>query len=113
MARYAEVAVEAARALDRGHYTYLVPPEMELVPGAVLLGLDAVAPLKKGRTAARESTRYGLSLVQLRGRAGEVVATDGRCLLVQGGFPLPWPEDVLVPRVAAFGMRLKRYSRRL
>ena len=33
MARYAEVAVEAARALDRGHYTYRVPPEMELVPG--------------------------------------------------------------------------------
>jgi integrase len=29
--------------------------EMELVPGAVLLGLDAVAPLKKGRTAAREA----------------------------------------------------------
>jgi integrase len=29
--------------------------EMELVPGAVLLGLDAVAPLKKGRTTAREA----------------------------------------------------------
>jgi integrase len=28
--------------------------EMELVPGAVLLSLDAVAPLKKGRTTARE-----------------------------------------------------------
>jgi integrase len=28
--------------------------EVELVPGAVLLGLDAVAPLKKGRTTARE-----------------------------------------------------------
>ena len=27
------MAVEAARALDRGHYTYLVPDDMELVPG--------------------------------------------------------------------------------
>jgi integrase len=31
--------------------------EMELVPGTVLLGLDAVAPLKKGRTAARETVK--------------------------------------------------------
>jgi integrase len=29
--------------------------EMELVPGTVLLALDAVAPLKKGRTTAREA----------------------------------------------------------
>lgn len=29
--------------------------EMELVPGTVLLALDAVAPLKRGRTAAREA----------------------------------------------------------
>jgi integrase len=29
--------------------------EMELVPGTVLLALDAVAPLKKGRTQAREA----------------------------------------------------------
>ena len=33
MARFAEVAVEAARALDRGHYTYRVPPGVEVVPG--------------------------------------------------------------------------------
>jgi integrase len=31
--------------------------EMELVPGTVLLALDAVAPLKKGRTTARETVK--------------------------------------------------------
>ena len=30
---YAEVAVEAARTLDHGTYTYSVPPELDLVPG--------------------------------------------------------------------------------
>jgi primosomal protein N' (replication factor Y) (superfamily II helicase) len=33
LARFAEVAVEAARSLDRGHYTYRVPAGVEVVPG--------------------------------------------------------------------------------
>ena len=33
MTLYAEVAVEAARSLDRGHYSYRVPAGMEVVPG--------------------------------------------------------------------------------
>jgi hypothetical protein len=48
---------------------------------------------------------YSLTQVQVRGKAGQVVATDGKQLLVQGGFPFPWSEDVLVPRVPAFGLR--------
>ena len=51
------------------------------------------------RTAARESTRFALGRVQLRGKDGQVVATDGRQMLVQGGFPLPWQDNVLVPRL--------------
>jgi hypothetical protein len=34
-----------------------------------------------------------------------VVATDGRQLLIRGGFPLPWDEDLLVPRLPALGLR--------
>ena len=43
--------------------------------------------------------------VQLRGGAGQIVATDGKQLLVQSGFPFPWSDDVLVPRLAVFGHR--------
>jgi hypothetical protein len=57
------------------------------------------------RTTARSASRLALTRLQLRGKAGQVVATDGRQLLVQGGFPLPWDDDVLVPRVPALGGR--------
>ena len=43
---------------------------------------------------------YPLGNLQLRGRAGEIIATDGHQLLLQGGFHFPWPEDV--DRWAAF-----------
>ncbi|HEX5270517.1 MAG TPA: hypothetical protein VFW33_08535, partial [Gemmataceae bacterium] len=51
------------------------------------------------RVAAREATRFAITRVLLRGKGGQVVATDGRQLLIQGGFPLPWDDDVLVPRL--------------
>jgi hypothetical protein len=57
------------------------------------------------RTAAKLSTRYALSRLRLRGQRGELVATDGSQLLVQGGFPFPWTEDLLIPRASAFGCR--------
>ena len=40
--------------------------------------------------------------MQLRGGRGEVAATDGRQLLVQGGFAFPWAGDLLVGRCPAF-----------
>lgn len=76
------------------------PKRFTAMPAHLLQALDGAA-----RTTARESGRLALSRVQLRGRNGEVVATDGRQLLVQRGFPFPWSEDVLVPRVLAFGSR--------
>jgi hypothetical protein len=57
------------------------------------------------RTAARQSTRFALSRLKWRGKRGEIVATDGRHLLMQGGFSFPWKDDVLVPRLSAFGCR--------
>jgi hypothetical protein len=78
------------------------PKKLAPMPDDFLAALTEAA-----RTAARESARLAVSRVQLRGKAGEVVATDGRQLLVQGGYPLPWPDDVLVPRVPAFGRELQ------
>jgi hypothetical protein len=64
--------------------------------------LSALA--EAARTAAREN---GLSLckVLLRGKGGCVVATDGKQLMVQTGFALPWQDDLLVPALPAFACK--------
>jgi hypothetical protein len=46
-----------------------------------------------------------LTRIELRGRRGQLAATDGRQLLVQGGFALPWSEDVLIPALPLFVSR--------
>jgi hypothetical protein len=43
--------------------------------------------------------------IQLRGRAGEVVATDGRQLLLQTGFKFPFTDDLLIPSSTVFGSK--------
>jgi hypothetical protein len=58
-----------------------------------------------GRTTARDATRFALTRVQVRGKAGQVAATDGRTALVWGGFTLPFGEDLLVPALPVFGSR--------
>ncbi|HEX4613219.1 MAG TPA: hypothetical protein VH092_33845 [Urbifossiella sp.] len=58
-----------------------------------------------GRAVARDAGRYALSRVQVRGRAGQVVATDGRTALLQSGFSFPFAENVLVPALPVFGSR--------
>tara|TARA_R110002072_G_scaffold289831_2_gene457082 strand:+ start:11383 stop:12786 length:1404 start_codon:yes stop_codon:yes gene_type:complete len=56
-----------------------------------------VALAEAARTCDHSSTRYALSCIQLRGEAGEVVATDSHQLLVEGGFSFPWDDNVLIP----------------
>jgi hypothetical protein len=51
------------------------------------------------------STRYAVNHVQLDGKQGRIVATDGRQVLVQSGFKFPWDEQVLIPRRTAFGCK--------
>jgi hypothetical protein len=58
-----------------------------------------------GRSAARESGRYALSKVQLQGRAGRVVGTDGKIALVWNGVKFPFDDIVLVPAVPVFGAK--------
>jgi hypothetical protein len=43
--------------------------------------------------------------LQFRGQAGEIAGTDGRQLLLWGGFALPFREDLLAPAVPIFGGR--------
>lgn len=57
------------------------------------------------RTAAGDDGRFALTRILLRGKTGQVVATDGKQLLVQGGFRFPWADDVLVPAVPAFAAK--------
>ncbi|QJW94687.1 hypothetical protein [Frigoriglobus tundricola] len=76
------------------------PPASSVVPPKLLTALHEC-----GRTAAKESGRYALSKVQLQGKAGRVVGTDGKAALLWNGFPFPFPDDVLVPAVPVFGSR--------
>lgn len=78
------------------------PDEPRLTPmpdGFLAAFADAI------HTAAMEHVKAALTRVLLRGKGGEVVASDSRQLLVQRGFPFPWEDDLLVPRVPAFVAR--------
>lgn len=67
------------------------------MPGGFLTALA-----EAGRTTNKEVGRYNLSRVLLRGQDGRVVATDGKQLLIQNGFPLPWADSLLIPRLPVF-----------
>ena len=59
-----------------------------------------------GKTAARETpNRYATDHVQVRGKAGQVIGTDGKQALTVGGFAFPFPDDLLVPAVPVFGCK--------
>jgi hypothetical protein len=53
-------------------------------------------------TAAR-GTRYALERVQLGGPDGALIATDGKQVLIQRNYPLPWTDRILVPRLRLSG----------
>ncbi|WP_406696358.1 hypothetical protein V5E97_35735 [Singulisphaera sp. Ch08] len=61
--------------------------------------------VEASETASEDSTRYALNCLQLRGGTGEVAATDGQQLLIQGGFTFPWSDDLLVRRSLVFANR--------
>lgn len=53
----------------------------------------------------RESSRYALGCLHLRGRLGRIDATDGRHVLTQAGFRFGWTDDVLLPANSVLGCR--------
>lgn len=103
-----------ARWEDRGipqSREYAVPdpgglPPFPAPPTAVACPADLLDALAEAAaTTDAGSTRYALGCLQLRGGTGEVVATDGRQVLIQGGFRLPWAGDPLVPATPLFASR--------
>jgi hypothetical protein len=65
--------------------------------------LDALA--ETSATAADDSPRYALNCLRLNGARGEVAATDGRQLLIHGGFDFPWGAELLVRRSSVFAAK--------
>jgi hypothetical protein len=53
----------------------------------------------------RESSRYALGCMHLRGGLGRIDATDGKHVLTQAGFKFPWSDDVLLPANGILGCR--------
>ena len=51
------------------------------------------------------STRFALGCIQLWGKTGQLVATDGRELLAQSGFDFPWTDAALIPSSDIFNCR--------
>ena len=76
------------------------PPALAPVPARLLAALHEC-----GRTAAREGGRFALSKVQIQGKSGRVVGTDGKVALLWRGFDFPFPDDVLVPSLPVFGAK--------
>jgi hypothetical protein len=76
------------------------PERMAAVEPAFLKALDEAL-----HSASRDAVRYATNHLQIQGRSGKVVATDGRQLLLQSGFQLPFAEDVLIPATPVFGCR--------
>lgn len=71
------------------------------VPPSLLTALHAC-----GQTANRMTDDHlAPARLQLRGQDGAIAGTDGRNLLLWGGFSFPFPENVLVPAVPLFGSR--------
>ena len=70
-----------------------LPDRFEPVPATLL---DAL--VEAGGTTDVDSTRYALGCLALRGETADLAATDGRQVLLQGGFAWPWAGTVLVRR---------------
>lgn len=71
-----------------------------------LISLPPSFPLalhEAGRSTDREPGKYASNRLQIRGKAGQIVATDGKQALIQGGFKFSFAEDLLVPAIPAFG----------
>ena len=114
-ARWAERGIPQSReyAVPEGDSAgqAIGPPESWSDTSSELIAALAGA----SETAADDDTRYALGCILLRGRPGgeghEAVATDGRQILVRGGFALPWHGELLVrssPIFACRGLPLDR-----
>jgi hypothetical protein len=77
-----------------------MPSKMVALPAKFLKVLDDATSI-----ASHDRMRYAVNRILLRGSKGDVAATDGRQLLLQGDFSFPWEEDLLVPAMNAFSCK--------
>ena len=56
-------------------------------------------------TADPAPIRFATDHIQIRGKSGAVVATDGRQMLIQDGFEFPWEDPILIIRTKCFGTK--------
>lgn len=83
-----------------------LPPLPELPRRFTPISATLLAALAEAaRISPKSNGKTALTRVLLRGATGQVVSSDGRQLLVENVGALPWPEDLLVPRLSALGHR--------
>ncbi len=104
-ARWSDRGVPTSHPFDaippgQQHRPPAPPADWHPVPPAFLAALHEC-----GRTTAKDATRFALTRVQVKGRAGQVVGTDGRTAVLCGGFALPFADDLLVPALPVFAAR--------
>ena len=86
------VPCSTTRELVKDEFEFPAKPSaMTSNPRELLVAIRAAAEV-----TTKDSARFALHCIQLRGSKGDVSATDGFQLLVQRGFDFPWEEDLLV-----------------
>jgi hypothetical protein len=89
-----------ATPLDRQEPMPASPAEWNSNPAELLEALAEAA-----ETTTRDSRRYALDMIQLQGGRGQLVATDGRQLLVRSGYTHPWSDDLPIKARPIFACR--------
>jgi hypothetical protein len=79
------------------------PAHFDPAPEDFLAALHEAA-----QTADTNYGRFTLDRVQVHGKAGEVIGTDGKQLYLASGFRLPFRDAVLLPRLTVLDNRLLR-----
>jgi hypothetical protein len=103
--RWQDRGIPQSREYDVGHAdrTGEMPPMPTSWASSSPELLTALAEATE--TGTDDSRRYALDCVQLQGPRGQIVATDGRQLLVRSGFGFPWSDNVLIKSSPIFGCR--------
>jgi hypothetical protein len=90
-------AVELER-FDSAHELPAEPTAFAPMPAEFLAALH-----EAGRTTGAANGRYALDRIQMKGKNGTVVASDGHRAYLHGGFRFPFKEDLLIPALPVFG----------
>jgi hypothetical protein len=77
-----------------------LPPSWAAGPPELLAALAEAT-----ETTTDDSRRYALDCIHIRGSRDQIIATDGRQLLIRSGFGLSWAGDVLIKGSPLFACR--------